>query len=327
MLGALGLTDEGEAVYRLMIAQPDWTVAQLAGELGWGNDSVRAVLDQLADLELLRPSWTADGTPRMANPQVAFEVLLARRQADLTRQLQEVEVSRAVIASLMEEYSASDLGTDRDGIQRLHSMEDVRMMFQELGRQTREETLSFAPGGPQTPENRAASRPVTEALLARGVKVRTIYLSSVRNDPGSIAHADWLAEQGARTRTRPALPMRMQIVDRKVAVVPLDPDDSSKGAAVIREQGVLTGLCALFESVWEAAEPFGEASSTPKGEISNQQRELLRLLSKGLTDEAAARQLGVSLRTERRMITDLMEQLGAQSRFQLGQRVMEAGVL
>ncbi|MYV72152.1 hypothetical protein GT043_40825 [Streptomyces sp. SID2131] len=52
---------------------------------------------------------------------------------------------------------------------------------------------------------------------------------------------------------------------------------------------------------------------------------MLRLLAQGYTDEAAARRLGISLRSERRLISELMEKLGAQSRFQLGRRAVENG--
>jgi DNA-binding NarL/FixJ family response regulator len=45
---------------------------------------------------------------------------------------------------------------------------------------------------------------------------------------------------------------------------------------------------------------------------------LLRLLADGSKDEAAARALGVSVRTVRRMVADLMRRLDARSRFQAG---------
>ncbi|MFJ8628713.1 helix-turn-helix transcriptional regulator [Kitasatospora sp. NPDC093550] len=328
MLTALGLTRQAEAVYRLMLSQPNWGVVRIAEELGWDEKAVRAAMDELADQELIRPSWEGGGAMRTVSPKVAFEALLARRQAEIARKQHEVESSRAAIAGLVAEYSMlrPDEGAG-GGVEHLTGLDEIRVRLEELGAQACRETMAFAPGGKQTPENREASRPITQALLDRGVKVKTVYLSSIRNDPGSVEHANWLAAQGGETRTASVLPMRMQIVDREVAMVPLDPDDASRGVAVIREPGAVTGLCALFDQIWEQSEVLGAAPVTPAGEITPQQRELLRLLSAGLTDEAAARRLGVSLRTERRMITDLMEQFDAQSRFQLGQRVTERGLL
>jgi DNA-binding NarL/FixJ family response regulator len=43
---------------------------------------------------------------------------------------------------------------------------------------------------------------------------------------------------------------------------------------------------------------------------------LLELLADGLKDEAVARALGVSVRTVRRMVAELMNRLDARSRFQ-----------
>jgi DNA-binding CsgD family transcriptional regulator len=58
---------------------------------------------------------------------------------------------------------------------------------------------------------------------------------------------------------------------------------------------------------------------------SSQERDLLRLLGQGLTDASAARQLGVSLRTVRRMMAELMARLDARSRFEAGIRAAERG--
>ena len=61
-------------------------------------------------------------------------------------------------------------------------------------------------------------------------------------------------------------------------------------------------------------------TSTPEA------REILRALGAGLTDEAAARRLGVSLRTYRRRVAELMATLDADSRFQAGVRAGELGL-
>lgn len=50
-------------------------------------------------------------------------------------------------------------------------------------------------------------------------------------------------------------------------------------------------------------------------------------LSTGLKDEVAARRLSVSLRTYRRYVADVMTRLGVATRFQLGVRAAELGML
>jgi DNA-binding NarL/FixJ family response regulator len=51
------------------------------------------------------------------------------------------------------------------------------------------------------------------------------------------------------------------------------------------------------------------------------------LLGEGLTDEAIAGRLGISPRSARRIAGDLMEKLGARSRFQAGACAVQRGWL
>lgn len=51
---------------------------------------------------------------------------------------------------------------------------------------------------------------------------------------------------------------------------------------------------------------------------SPRERTLLRLWARGYTDQRAARELDISLRTVRRMSASLMERFGVHSRFQVG---------
>lgn len=53
---------------------------------------------------------------------------------------------------------------------------------------------------------------------------------------------------------------------------------------------------------------------------------ILQALASGLTDASAAKQLGISLRTYRRRVADLMAGLKAESRFQAGLRAGEMGI-
>jgi DNA-binding NarL/FixJ family response regulator len=50
------------------------------------------------------------------------------------------------------------------------------------------------------------------------------------------------------------------------------------------------------------------------------------LLAAGLKDEAIARQLGVSLRTIHRRTGDLLDRLGARTRFQAGMQAARQGL-
>ncbi|MFF4321396.1 TrmB family transcriptional regulator [Streptomyces sp. NPDC001568] len=326
--GALGVDRVSESVYRLMLDNPGWGVSELSDALGVDAAAVRASLDGLADRALLRPSITDAGVLRPVPPGIALDAMLVRQQADLERRQREIEESRIAVSGMLSAYSMMRPDGHAGGVERVVGLEAIRGRLEELAFRARRESLAFAPGGAQTAANRAAGLPLAEAVLARGVRLRTVYLDSVTNDAGSREHAARLAALGAESRTVPSLPMRMHLVDREVAVVPVDPTDSSLGVVIIREAGALTGLCALFDQVWSAAKPLGEPTVRTADEVvSAQEAALLELLGEGLTDEAAARKLGVSLRTERRMITELSNRLGAGSRFQLGRRAVQLGIL
>jgi DNA-binding NarL/FixJ family response regulator len=102
---------------------------------------------------------------------------------------------------------------------------------------------------------------------------------------------------------------------------------------VIRGTAVIGALTAFFEQSWATARPLRlrdaqipvvvEAGEQP----SASDLTLLRLLNLGLKDEAVARHLGVSVRTTRRQIADLLLRLQASSRFQAGIQAARRGWL
>jgi DNA-binding NarL/FixJ family response regulator len=86
------------------------------------------------------------------------------------------------------------------------------------------------------------------------------------------------------------------------------------------------GLYALFTAAWEAAVDLGSLLSGDVHDLAPEARAIVRVIGAGLTDEAAARQLGTSLRTYRRRVAQLMVALEAGSRFQAGLRAGERGL-
>jgi DNA-binding NarL/FixJ family response regulator len=52
---------------------------------------------------------------------------------------------------------------------------------------------------------------------------------------------------------------------------------------------------------------------------------VVRLLAEGMTDEGVSRRIGVSLRTVRRIASDLMTRLTARSRFEAGVKAAQLG--
>jgi DNA-binding CsgD family transcriptional regulator len=170
-----------------------------------------------------------------------------------------------------------------------------------------------------------AARPLDRAVLERGVQMRALVPDSARRDPPTATYLDWLNQIGALICTAPSLPTRMIIQDRAIAVLPARSDNTAAGAVVLTGQGTLTALCALFESIWATAQPWGQPPARDSRGLTAQQAEALRLLAAGHTDAAIAARLGVSARTARRIASELMTQLAARSRFEAGVRAAQRG--
>lgn len=328
MLEAIGLDHLTETLYRAMLERPHDGVAELSVQLKRPVEDIRRGLDQLSSLALIRAP--AGGEPsgfRTVSPETAMEYLLARQQADLAAQQMRVEESRVAAARLIAEYSSLRPGAGDGESEYLVGVEAIRDRLAALGRQVGTEVMTLAPGGAHSAEDLRASRGPNAELLDRGVRIRTVYLHSVRNDQPTLDHVTWLAEHGGRVRTATSLPIRMIVLDRRQAVLPLDTDDARSGAVVVRRAGILTALCALFENIWASATPLGDERPPEARGVDDQAAEVLRLLATGLTDEAVAKRLGVSARTARRITADLMRRLDARSRFEAGVHAVQDGWL
>jgi DNA-binding CsgD family transcriptional regulator/sugar-specific transcriptional regulator TrmB len=329
MLEILGLDKDAETLYRAMLSHPQHGVAALAALVGLTDGQVRSALDRLSELALVHASAGLDSGFRVVAPQAAMEALLARQQAALAEQQLQVEASRAAAAQLIAECSALlPAPADADGdFEYLTGPEEIRARLGRFAAEVEREIMTFAPGGAHTTADLQASREPNQAMLSREVIMRTIYLDSVRNHQPTLDHVQWLGALGGQVRTAPTLPIRMIIADRRQAVLPVDTADARAGAVILRGVGTVTALCALFESTWDAARPLGAQPQRDRNGVPPQEAEVLRLLARGLTDEAIAKRLGVSPRTARRIAADLMDRLEAQSRFQAGVHAVQNGWL
>ncbi|MFI7503398.1 LuxR C-terminal-related transcriptional regulator [Streptomyces sp. NPDC049687] len=326
MLETIGIDRPTHDVYRSLLLHPSWTLEDIARETGLSTTDVRSALDVLTQLSLLHEAADHQFVP--VSPDVILSPLLLRKEAELDEQRARLSQERAALAALNSDYAALAARRADSGVERLEGVDAVRVRLMELAHQASVEVRTFVPGGALSAAALEAGRPLDEQNLARGVRMRTVYLDSVRNDPATVEYATWLASLGGETRTVPALPMRMILSDHSTAVIPIDADDSRQGALLIRYPGMVRALEELFDVVWESAVPLGSApQSTPEDAPTDREAALLRMLAAGLTDEGIARKMGVSLRTVRRNTADLQKRLGVQSRFQAGAEAVRRGWL
>ena len=156
--------------------------------------------------------------------------------------------------------------------------------------------------------------------LRRGVRYRVLFPDAARCS-GSL---NSLSLAGAEVRTEAEVPMEAVVIDGVAAVLPAD----GAGVAVFRLPGVVAATVGLFERIWPGAAPLIPADPDAVGPgLTSRERALLDLLCSGATDESAGARLGISVRTVRRMVADIMNRLGARSRFQAGVKLADRGWL
>jgi DNA-binding CsgD family transcriptional regulator len=163
--------------------------------------------------------------------------------------------------------------------------------------------------------------------------VRAAYAAESLATPERADELRRLVALGEEARVLPRVPMKMIVVDRRTALLPLTGSEEGKRttAVYLRQSGLTDALTELFEAHWAQGTPMYATSDTTSPpshpEISDEDRALLQLLNAGLKDEAISRQLDISHRTLRRRIAELTRRLGATSRFQAGTQAMRRGWL
>jgi sugar-specific transcriptional regulator TrmB len=121
-------------------------------------------------------------------------------------------------------------------------------------------------------------------------------------------------------------PLQALIADRETALV-VAHSAVGRRASLIRVPEVMRTLATLFDNVWAHAVPAGERLFFGDRRRAELARRILGALHTSVTDEVAAREQGISVRTYRRHVADIMALLGATSRFQAGARAAELGLL
>lgn len=328
MLSSLGISAEAERTYRAMLAHPDYGVDDLSRLLGAGRHAILASLEALATARLVTAEPDDPSQWRPVDPQIGLLSLVESRQAALEAEQDRLVASRTAVTELLLDLSTGkDPGPEAVGVERVIGVDAVRERLSGIAQSCESEIWSFNPGGPQTRAGMASARSLSQATLDRGVDMRCVYLESAQNEELTRSHVQWIAEQGAHVRLASSLPTRMLIVDRRIAVVPIDNEDTAYGALVMTEPGLVANMVTLYGCYWRAARPLGSPRRRDENGLSKQDIDAVRLWAQGHTDSSVARKLGVSERTIRRIHDRLTGYLGSSSRFQTGALAVAEGII
>jgi len=313
MLGVLGIEPEVELVYRALLGAPNSSAATLAGELELPVVRVDKALTDLATSGLVLGA--DDGTFAAAPPAVALGAMI-------TTQRDALRIAEQELAALAEAHrTAAPEPRINDLIEVVTGVDAVRHRYLQVQHSARVELRHFitAPFVAVPPDENTAEKAATD----RGIRIRAVLEQAVLEAPGAVDDTAESLRRGVEIRVVDKLPMKLLLADSELALVPLAADSEGDPSAVmLQRSGLVTALDALFETVWRLAYPLrldnlDTAVGEPAGPTALD-RQILSLMLGGLTDQAVASQLEISLRTVQRRLRHLQDLAGVRSRMQLG---------
>lgn len=325
MWETVGVPESEARVYEALIPQGQSTVDALSSRVNFTTARTTRALANLIQRGLVT---RAPGRPAKyvaVEPSLAGSVLIAKREHEL-RQLQQ-HVNRLD-------------GTFRTETSTHHPAEHVQVVegapkiwrtFVRVQRSAQHEVRGFdkppyfvPPGehgdeGPNLEER--------ELLAAGTVGYRIVYDQESVAIPGRLENIWDGIRRGERARVGTSLPAKLVICDDTMAIASSATDYQNGIAYLIHRSSLLDMICQLFETIWEHAVPLNRGEPKSSQMMDPRDRQLLSLLASGATDAVIARTFDWSMRTVQRHIHDLMQQVGARTRFQVGMEAARRGWL
>ncbi|MGZ0150289.1 helix-turn-helix domain-containing protein [Kribbella sp. WER1] len=325
MLDVLGLEAIEESAYRRLITLPSESVEELAAALRVETSDLAAALDGLEEKGLVARSTATPGHFVASPPALALGSLIVQRQEDIRRA--QLELGR-----LAEQYRGVMADrSDTDVIEVVRGAQAVAQRFGQMQRGASDEVLALVKASVAVV---SADENVDEdAALARGVTYRVVVERAAFAKPGFVDLVAESVKAGEQIRVTGDLPLRLIVADRSLALLPLAPTaaDSAGGALLVHPSGLLDALLHLFDLIWAGANEVLPAENgtteLSADRLDDLDTRILTLLLAGLTDQAIGGQLGLSLRTVQRRVSNLMDRAQVVTRFQLGHEAARRGWL
>jgi hypothetical protein len=319
-LAVLGLDPVTETTYRAVIRHAGALQSTVATALGVPVEELPEVLASLIELDLVQ---LGGDFVEAAPPDVALGRLLAAEVKRYRETGDQLHALRELMPVLRREHVA-ERGPAGDRIAGdVIAGGDIVRLWRDLAQESDGEILQFRSDQWRLPTSPAMDALAAE-LLAAGRAFRSLYPAIALTEAHDVLRNR--TAEGEQIRMVAHLPARIVVFGTTAAMVPQDWGINNERRVVVRQPALVAALGFLFEQMWERGVvvpgmPGGEWSPAAARTL------LLDRMSRGEKDEQIARALGVSLRTVRRRIADLQEQLGVSSRFQTGVEAVRRGWL
>jgi sugar-specific transcriptional regulator TrmB/DNA-binding CsgD family transcriptional regulator len=315
MLQPLGISAEAEALYVALAPLGSATREELATLTSMTPADIDARLEELRRLglatELAGGSWR-----HLPLPEVA-KALRAQR-------ISELEMA-SVAAESLHSHLLAARQSQSDDIQIVLGREAIIAMTRDLCASAQKEICMFdkppyVEDRDATPQALSEEAPEWQAL-ERGTRLRCIYHPGFDTD--RLKELSLFTSKGEESRTAP-VPMKLILVDGELAIIPSMrsylPGHELR-MSVVRHSLLVEALQWQFEAIWDTAVPIVASTYS---EVDPRRQMLMSLLMTGSTDQAIASNLGINVRSVRRWIAELMDELGVSTRLQLGAAMVRA---
>jgi DNA-binding CsgD family transcriptional regulator len=310
-----GVTPDADLVYRTLVTFGPHTRRRLGAELSMPARRVDAALAELREAG----SATVDGDMWSACTPAAAVAGLRRRRLRLLDPGAVAVSHRLVVDGLRARLGALALpvpafgGQLTDQVRYLPTRELTRLRYAELLR-GRRETLTINPEQAFDAESARTGAAFDRQLIAQATRMRVLGVPPADRDAFSPQEAHHPAYQ---VRESLAVPLKLILLDRSVALVPADPERIERGYVEVSHPQVVRALADLFEKHWSAGSDPTVGAVEPI-RLTPQEQAVVDLLALGHTDTTTAARLRISARSVTNILRRLMDRLGVENRFQLG---------
>ncbi len=322
VLSALGLSREDERLYQQLLPLSGGAVGEVARAVGVRERQLRTRLEPFVDRGLVD---VGGGVVTVKSLPAIMEHLLREEAATASLSRERLLSLATAVPYLV--ASAFQPGPGQmenlgglDG--ELSAGGNALALLTELIETSKGDLLWWRPDAWLLPRESAISVVVGRAV-ASGRRSRAIYPVRALHEAPDVLQAR--ARQGEQVRVIDEMPTRLLVIQGSHAVLPEPLGYADEPRLLVRQPAIVGALTLLFEAYWDQAAALPELDTQrPRADV---RRSLLRQLAAGAKDEQIARTLGLSLRTVRRRVADLMIELGADTRFQAGVEAARRGWL
>lgn len=324
-----GLSSDADLIFRALATFGPQSARALATDLGLPPARIDRSLAELHAVDAVTPAQDAPGSGRRpvtwaSGPVVTVIASLRSRRLRVVDRHAQEQAHRRVVLRLVDQVAGAGIpleapsiaGLTNEHVRYLPNRTIARKRLTEYNDRLMAEQLTISTEQAFDAEAARTGVQLDRQSIAKGTRIQVLGVPPADGDALAINSA---LVDGKTYQYREALdvPMKLFILDRRVALLPMDPGNHERGYLDISHPGVVGALVALFQRHWAtAADPA--SAPVPPILLSDREQALISLLALGHTDLSAAAELRISSRSVTNVLRRVMDRLGVENRFQLG---------